>query len=314
MDTVQDCRKWIDEAMQLLSAPDVTPDQISKAVELKTQYIPESVYKYRAVSEYSLQNLRDSTLFLSTANAFNDPYDSAVIYDPLFGVSHAEALLDEIKFLEPERQSILSAEDPIIALVEAVVANAEGFPVADAYAMAQVIKDGHEKFKAEQIVAMNSLIQSMYKICSLSERIDSLPLWAHYAKDHTGFAMEYDFKSNASSVISTMLWPVRYVGVFDASNALRGARAGGGFNNVFAFVAALHKSPDWSYEQEWRLVMPDGPKSPSRNFAAPLKAVYLGSKISSMDEARVRECAAHSGVPVYRMRLVPHLFKMESVR
>ncbi|MBZ3661998.1 DUF2971 domain-containing protein [Pseudomonas monteilii] len=313
MTTVQNCKKWVDEAMQLLSASDVTPERISMAMELKAKNLPAAVYKYREVSKYSLSNLRDSTLYLSSANAFNDPYDSAMIYDPLFGVSHAEALLGEIDLSEAEKQSILSADDPVVALVEAVIAGAEPALINEASSMARILKEGHEKFKMEQMIAMNAQIQSMYKICSLSERLDSLPLWAHYAKDHSGFAMEYDFKSLAFSDISSSLWPVRYVGIFDASNLLRGYKKGASFNNLFAFMAALHKSPDWSYEQEWRLVIPDGPGSPSRNFAVPLKAVYLGAKISDVDEAKVRECAAQANVPVYRMRLVPHLFKMEAV-
>ena len=177
---------------------------------------------------------------------------------------------------------------------------------------AMFLTERNREFMAKVKAQMTFRVQNTYKVCSLTERLDSLPLWAHYAKNHTGFAMEYDFKSLPFyDLMGVSLWPIRYGGIFDATEMLQGAEIGGEFNNMFALVAALHKSPDWSYEEEWRLVLVDGSNQPPRNFSVPLKAVYLGSKITDDDAVKVIEAAAVAGVPAYQMRLVPHEFRME---
>lgn len=305
---------WIDELMGVISGRELSLDAIRSAQELKYSNFPKNLYKYRKVNEYSLGNLSDSSLFLAVASDFNDPYDSAVNFDPLFGETFAGTLLGNVDISLERRSEILNGANPLrAALEELLIVSGQGIESAQLDAIQELITDRHKTMKAEIVTGMNQRIRSSYKICSLTERLDSLPLWAHYADNHKGFAMEYDFKSLAfESVMSLMLWPVRYNGVFNAGEMLKGVRPGMAFNNLFALVAALHKAPDWAYEQEWRLVLPDGVTEPGRNFKAPLTAVYLGTNISSDDERLVRDRASVADVPVFKMRLVPHQFKMES--
>lgn len=311
-------KDWVEELMQLMCARDLPLENISAAQQMKRRHFPASLYKFREVNEYSLSNLRDATLHLTFASTFNDPYDSAVDFDPHFGTTHAELFLDRTEGVSEEsRLAILSAEDPMLEVVRYhhTQADAAGQVGEEVLAkIAAVIKDIHAGFVAKIVTEMNSQLQNSYKICSLTERLDSLPLWAHYAKNHTGFAMGYDFRCLPfKSLVGLSLWPVRYSGVFNASDLLRGIKPGQPFNNLFGVIAALHKSPDWKYEEEWRLVLADSPKEPPRNFVAPLKAVYLGSKISEADENSVLEDALIAGVPVFKMRLIPHEFRMEAV-
>lgn len=311
-------KDWVEKLMELMCARILPLENISAAQEMKRCHFPASLYKFREVNEYSLSNLRDATLHLAFPSTFNDPYDSAVDFDPHFGITHAELLIDRTEGVSEEsRLAILSAEDPVLEVVRYHQSQTDAAGQVDEEVLAKIVavlKDGHANFVAKIVTAMNSQLQNSYKICSLTERLDSLPLWAHYAKGHTGFAMGYDFRCLPfDSVIGLSLWPVRYTGVFNASDLLRGVKPGRPFNNLFGLVAALHKSPDWKYEEEWRLVLIDSPKEPPRNFFAPLKAVYLGSKISEEDESSVLRDALKAGVPVFKMRLVPHEFRMEAV-
>lgn len=308
------CKGWIDELMDMISRRELSNDAIRSAQELKHSNFPGSLYKYRRVNDYSLRNLSDGSLYLAAANTFNDPYDSAVSFDPLFGETYVGSLSDSIGLSLERRSEILNGPDPLRAILEEIL-NISGQTIESAQldVIQSMMSERHETMKAEIVTGMNERIRSSYKICSLTERLDSLPLWAHYADNHKGFAMEYDFKSLPfENMMSLMLWPVRYIGIFNAADMLKGVRPGMGFNNLFALVAALHKSPDWAYEQEWRLVLPDGKVESARNFKAPLKAVYLGKNISSDDERLVRDSARIANVPVFKMRLVPHQFKMES--
>ncbi|MBJ2219621.1 DUF2971 domain-containing protein [Pseudomonas sp. MF7453] len=310
-------REWIDELMQLIGTRSMSLERISAAQSLKFDHFPNSLFKFREVNDYSLNNLESSTLHLTFASNFNDPYDSAVDFDPSFGVSHVESLLNHVEEIsEADRQNILTAKDPMLEMLRYIPAqmNESELSKREIEAICEVLRMSHAKLAVDMVSQMNTRLQNSYKICSLTERLNSLPLWAHYAKNHTGFAMEYDFKGlSPKNLLGLSLWPVIYSGVFNASDVLRGEIPRKNFNNLFGLVAALHKSPDWAYEEEWRLVLVDGPEYPARNLIAPLKAVYLGSKISEKDEERVVCAARAAGVPVLRMRLVPHKFSMEAV-
>lgn len=311
-------KDWVEELMQLICARNLPLENIHAAQRMKRCHFPSSLYKFREVNEYSLRNLREATLYLTFASTFNDPYDSAVDFDPHFGATHAELFLDRMEGVPEERRiAILSAMDPMLEVVRLLhsLGDVTDLIGEDELArIAMVMKAIHQGFVAKTVNEMNGRLQNSYKICSLTERLDSLPLWAHYAKNHKGFAMGYDFRRlPLESVLGLSLWPVRYSGVFNASDLLRGIEPGQPFNNLFGLIAALHKSSDWSYEQEWRLVVVDGSNDPPRNFSAPLKAVYLGSQISEEDEVSVVREALIAGVPVFKMRLVPHEFRVEAV-
>ncbi|MBK5345541.1 DUF2971 domain-containing protein [Pseudomonas sp. TH49] len=310
-------KDWVEDLMQLMCVPALSLENIRAAQELKFSKFPSKLYKFREVNEYSLNNLREATLHLTFASNFNDPYDSAVDFDPHFGVTHAELLLEGIEDVsERDRSAILEATDPVLEVVRLLYARSDEVVTVDEKVLeviADVIKNNHAGFVAKTVEELNGKLQNSYKICSLTERLDSLPLWAHYAKNHSGFAMEYDFRSLPfDSLLGLALWPVRYSGVFNASDLLLGVKTKKSFNNLFGIIAALHKSPDWFYEEEWRLVLADSASMPPKNYKVPLRAVYLGSKISEGDESLILREAAVTGIPVFKMRLVPHEFRMEA--
>ena len=124
-------------------------------------------------------------------------------------------------------------------------------------------------------------------------------MWAHYAKSHEGFCVEYDFKrymkgceENCVNILgchnfmlNLTLAPVHYSGSrFDATNYLKtifqhelGTRLNVPLppyhaDVLFMTKALLVKSEDWSYEKEWRLISP--PENESKERAAEIKAAH----------------------------------------
>ena len=299
---------WVEDVIQLISCPGQNLlENIPRAQTLKRAHFPSSLFKYRVVNEYSLNNLRESSLYLAPAASFNDPFDSSFSFDPLFGQRYAEALVASLKEVdEAEKQRFLESPEPIMAVVEHyrnLVLGPHRMSDQDAKDIAAAL----EKRGAELVSGLASELvegaRKNYTICSLSARLDSLPLWAHYASNHTGFVMEYDFtKLSDSDLLSLSLWPVVYSGVFDARSLLNGFSPGKPFNNLLPLIAALHKSPDWSYENEWRIVMPARHGLSPQNYPAPLKAVYVGVKIADSDLDSIRLAATQAGVPLYRMK------------
>lgn len=125
--------------------------------------------------------------------------------------------------------------------------------------------------------------------------------------------MEYDFASlPVDHFMSRCLWPVLYnEKIYNASEILANINSTEKpFNNMLAIIASLHKAKDWDYEKEWRIIIPDGTTSGPRNFSAPLKAIYLGSRIDKADASKIYAEATEKNLPVFKMQLSQKEFKM----
>lgn len=152
------------------------------------------------------------------------------------------------------------------------------------------------------------------KACSFSARNDSTVMWGHYANSHSGFCLEYDLsKWPLGGPHRRMLYPVIYSPtIFDSTKHILQSMNGGIFNNLFGIVAAIHKSPDWSYEDEWRFLLPLGRPFPDQNHSmpSPPSAIYIGARASDADTEKLLDIAKIKGVQAYKMHLSTEEFKM----
>lgn len=304
---------WRDQILELLNTEELNFENIKKSKNIRNSNIPKSLYKFRQVSDYALANLRESTLYLATANTFNDPYDSAINFNLQFDFFDNSHFIEKLGISKEESARILNEQEPFKEIIKFALKESK-YSEEKADLIYLTIKSSREKFCREQLLNMNAFIQGSYKICSVSERLDSLPLWAHYADNHKGFAMEYDFNSlDKNDPVLNCLWPVYYNGIFECPDIFKKQIEGKNFNNLVAVLAALHKSPDWAYEAEWRMVLPDSPSEKGVTLQAPLKAVYLGSKLEDKDTlSKVLKCAEIANIPVFRMHLIPEEFRVEA--
>lgn len=103
-------------------------------------------------------------------------------------------------------------------------------------------------FMEQQLLQTISLIRSRVGILSLTERFDSLPMWAHYGAQAKGYVMRFDgldrvFSGDATGSLNAVK-PVQYV-----EDLVRMTHDPTTQDNLF-FCKLL----DWSYEREWRVV------------------------------------------------------------
>lgn len=296
-------RPWVKSLIDKFAAELMTPDLIRSILESKKPYIPQKLYKIRNCSEYALKNLRDRTLHLAKANTFNDPYDAAFWgrYDNI----NIMVMCRNLNLPKDLCEDFLKAPEPLRSFYEYCLEQQPG-----SFEIDEKLRE-HEAFSAEGIKGLVDLIQNSYKICSLSERVDSVVTWGHYGSNHTGFAMEYDFTTNEELEIS--LWPVAYSDeLLDISKIFVEQQKSNTFNNLFGVAAALRKANDWKYEKEWRLVIADGPKQKSMSVNAPLKAVHLGARTSTLDQENILKICQKINVPVFKMKLATHEYRMIS--
>ncbi|MGG0425831.1 DUF2971 domain-containing protein [Priestia megaterium] len=218
--------KWKDKYFELLFPKNISEINTELARELKLKKMPKSLYKYRSLDDkgYSLKSLREGTIRFNPASIMNDPYDSALTLSqdkyrnkitsgdilndyPILSTKKNwvfnRSQLDEMKSIIPERlyNELMKYESDNIL-------NLEVDDLLDAFL--RFYKQGFN----EQLYKLIEFIQKQTFITCFTERNDSILMWSHYANNHTGFCLEYDFKKpnniTFNPLIIEYLYPIRY--------------------------------------------------------------------------------------------------------
>ncbi|BCJ06709.1 hypothetical protein PRtIB026_A35350 [Pseudomonas sp. RtIB026] len=285
------------------------PGAFAKAKKLAHPLLPKSLFKFRGVTDGALDNLRNNTLFCAKPKTFNDPFDCALtLKGPDERTIYCKTIISLGWETEEHLNLIKNAADPFGALIQIAKQQTKLTEYLDKHNFREKI----EEILFEPIQTLNDKMRDSCNICSLSERVDSLPMWAHYGDDHCGFAMEYDFrKLDARSKLRSSIWPVLYEKKrYDVTQQIFG-RPVKKFNELFVLGGALSKSADWQYEQEWRIVKYVGSNTPPSNVKVPAPvALYLGAEITEEHSKVLREEAKRKNIPVFRMVLSKDAFKM----
>jgi hypothetical protein len=311
---------WIDEFATIMSGETITHSQIAQAMALKDEHLPDKIYKFREVSDYSLSNFRHDTVWLCSTDKYNDPFEcSAKIgFERLLAAPNSKATEIMLASMKPhlsdeELSTLLSADDPMRAATIAMLDKDASITPEEREIFAGTLFAAVEEIQSETVSGFNAQMQKGMKVCSFGSRNDSVLMWGHYAKSHSGFCLEYDVRSWPSGdKRRRILHPVIYSSeVFDSTKYIVKAMAGGMFNNLFGVMAAIRKAKEWSYEEEWRFVLPLGESVADTNYPMPTpSALYIGAKIAPTHRTQLTAIAATKGIPAYQMRLSTAEFKM----
>lgn len=310
---------WADEFIKMLLPLDARKLNIEGAYLLKHANLPTSIFKYRSVTESSLKNLQDGTVWLADPRSLNDPYDCAHFIDMSrmnqeFMRNMPPHLAEELppdKFTPDVLLQLSNSVDPEGFLIDTLLSD-KSTEQRDQVkeAMRQVVHALHEDMVREQ----SENLKGAFKLCSFSERLDSSLMWSHYANYHKGFCIEYDVSNFPPlDYRSRFLYPVIYTdSVFDATPHFMKGVEHDSFNNLHLNLAGLCKAIDWSYEREWRLLFANGVLREAQAYPmGKPKAVYLGSHIQSENQEQILNICSAQGVPVRKMRHSTSKFLME---
>jgi hypothetical protein len=317
--------EWIAKMVECLASEEANAARAAEAINLKYEYRPKSVFKYRAVDEKgrSLQNLETDRVWVNSPTAYNDPYDSSlsisieilmkgIIRDGVKSIIENE-LVGQID--AAKQSEILESENPGLALQGVVMVN-DGLSEEDKAAYRQLLAAQMDVYEHLAAAKLPESHKDSLKICSFSETSDSIIMWSHYGDQHQGFCIEYGVEDlPPSDMFVRMLFPVVYSErLFDATRYFQAAiRDSKKFNILFPALAALYKSPEWRYEKEWRLVIPANlVKHPGAWRVPKPKAVYLGSLMKEPNRAAVIEVCERRGIAVFQMSLVRDSFCLRS--
>lgn len=249
--------------------------QAINLVKNKNRYLQEPLYQYTKI-KHSEDMINDNLMFLSTLEGFNDPLegDLKCNFDKMINIVLDEELYKN--FSDEQKEQIKSD-----------------------YKNAEIknYKNGWERVKEQVSVAC------------FCEKYDINPMWAHYADNHQGICVEYDF-TNCKPIMD-LCFPVYYID--EANNTeiclkiLKDFKA----KNRLISQLFLKKGRDWSYEKEWRIVIPNtmhikGVNFQWKNRKRYLKflkpeAVYLGYKVNDDDKKYLKAMCRDYDIKIYKM-------------
>jgi hypothetical protein len=166
------------------------------------------------------------------------------------------------------------------------------------------------------------LVSQTHGVLSLSDRPDSLLMWAHYASNHRGFAVEFRASHEWLAQARSVAYGSRRPFVAPLAPTKSQAESAG---PSFFFA----KSSDWAYEREWRLVRKLGeadtvltikgapPQLPLHLFNVPRSAVtgvIIGARMPHKNRERLAEIVLswpRRRLRTLRAHLSPRKFELE---
>ncbi|MUK78949.1 DUF2971 domain-containing protein [Aliivibrio fischeri] len=307
-------KDWYENYKELVFSSETSVEKIEQAIRLKYDHLPELLYKYRAVNDFSLKNLEEDSVWLSDPKNFNDPYDCSFKKkdeinpnDPDFVIELAlnSGVIDGTDSCKIDL--IRSSLNPTETLLELSYPDKPEYGRSFGRALGEVVKEQGLKLTNE----LSENMKQTFKVCSFSENPYSILMWSHYADFHKGFCIAYDFGSLGNEDMRTRLMsPVIYSDeMFDASGIFGRNKT---VNNIlYINQAALVKSKEWAYEKEWRLVFGNMTLQNEMSFRVPkAKYVILGTKISAENAEKIRKICDKKGIEVKNMSMSPMKYSL----
>lgn len=285
-----------------------TPEQLQTLfATIKT---PDCLCRFRSVSKDSLLQLQENKLYYSSADHYDDPFDTFIHVDYSLVKAQYEFLNHQLNTDNPELHNQLKAVEQIIGIsVDQFLDYLKGHPF-DLSAF------------PERIKRIRSIIQrNLFSICFCEDALNET-LWLKYANNYGGFALVYDIKDentylcgkegickNCRSMIEKpSVYPVYYTD--DSYNATRFALACLLLEeqvpqHVIEFIftsvmweaerVSLVKKKCHEYDQEWRMIRPTMASDRTCIKMKPSK-VILGLRMPEFERMLVISAARVAGI------------------
>lgn len=284
----------------------MTAENFEEAIPLKQFHFPKSFFKYRNLSERTLETLHNSYLWLAEISSLNDPFECSIQFDNdecLRAFYASEDFRNNFRHWTGEKLN----DQEIRRLTTSKNPHAEYLAVFREKGM-EIKVTGDEQLKKIQ-KRWNEIVKEQnqnLRICSFSITKNSLLLWSHYSQEHKGIAIEYNFLE--TDHIRTFIQPVIYrnrvhkIGLFEE------------YTTMNMIASSLIKSEDWKYEQEWRLtIFKQADEFPNKVNAPTPIAIYLGTRFDENKKElkdKLFLYAEQNNIPIKRMIKHPNKFEL----
>lgn len=286
------------------------------------EMMPDKLFRYRNCSEMSVEAFENDKVYALTADMFNDPYDMLLRFDIEAVKNMFNSLLSNESFYR--LKDVLGKGKTLpdivkqnfdqenISLIKNIVLSITNDSEIDSFVSNRrnEVMDMVDLYFPLLATFVNKRTAT---ISCFSETIKSVTMWSHYADYHKGFVLEYDLRPTLSNGIPNVgIYPViyddkRYDGTqYILWEFLRMLGVKLPNPDTLSYIkCALHKSSQWEYENEWRLIdsnLRDNIISENKTWVS-LKptAIYYGTNISSDNKNRLHSIAQGKNLKEYNM-------------
>lgn len=286
------------------------------------EMMPDKLFRYRNCSEMSVEAFENDKVYALTADMFNDPYDMLLRFDIEAVKNMFNSLLSNESFYR--LKDVLGKGKTLPDIVK------QNFDQENISQIKNIVLsitndseiDSFVSNRRNEVMDMVDLYFPLLAtfvnkrtatISCFSETIKSVTMWSHYADYHKGFVLEYDLRPTLSNGIPNVgIYPViyddkRYDGTqYILWEFLRMLGVKLPNPDTLSYIkCALHKSSQWEYENEWRLIdsnLRDNIISENKTWVS-LKptAIYYGTNISSDNKNRLHSIAQGKNLKEYNM-------------
>ena len=314
---------WQKKLVRLLFHYSARKLQIEHTFYIKNAHIPQRLYKYRSFCGEHKEALEKNVLWRCSPNKFNDPYDTAIYFNPDKLLIENRSWEDAIHAVErvfeeatPHRPKPIQNPIRFRNWRRSVLEEARTNAPEDLHAIPNglaAVEEAVRLANERMIIQLSEHFRGGFSAVSLSEEPSSIRMWSHYSKNHTGFCIEYDFSTISPEDLRRRLcFPVYYRGkLTDATRYLTHASPEN-INIYFSLYLCLLKSDEWAYEKEWRIVYPTGQAQANAEISMPRpSAIILGARVDTKDKKWMVEYCNHNNLPLMTIRQERSSFKLE---
>lgn len=219
----------------------------------------KNLYKFEAINEYSLRNLKNAQIFFNAPISFNDPFDCSMVESSF---SYKDS--DVVDLYNNFQANGLMGDRPQVKDYD------------------EIPQEFVDQFKAGIVGSIPDIEKKHLRdvgCTCFSEKNDHILMWAHYANGHKGMCLEFDSTQDPFD----RALPITYSDSFPQINPINILiKNEDDLLSKETLKPLLTKYDCWGYEAEWRLFH----KEPRKLYGYPvgaLKAVYFGAAVNFAD-------------------------------
>lgn len=340
-------RAWLDYVSEetIVSESDIYELMWERSSD-KKEHIPSKLYKFYPFNENSIKCIEQNKVYLNTPEYFNDPFDCTICANEL--EFEKEYLLDYIKKTGAIERNVLTQQDKSkierSICVDLEAHKGSPYDLVDSVVFHIYYNEGNYNEKAEELLkvcaearevfkrSLKTLREQKIRVTSFSdlkkEQLQThMEMWAHYGQQHCGFCVEYDL---SASIDDEIIAQIVQGSLFSCKYSARPIRMSK--RNFYKYALekemTLHqiiqfeksiimsfmtKSTVWSYEKEWRMILPNDVSLFYDNMIPfyPIKTIYLGCRMSMDNREYMYRLARRKNIQVVNMEQYYNEFKLK---
>ena len=296
----------------------------------QTVKFPKLLFRYRSVNSNSLEALRTNKLYFSTANYYDDPFDTFLNID-------IDAIRNVLSTTFQTPESIAAIVDAFKSLLGGVLTNEQKDQITVENVAKFFSQEMFEKFLNFALALRNEVKKDVWSVC-FSENGYNEVLWLKYADQYKGFVQIYDLENDENFLCGkqekcancgiwqygTLLYPIYYSDTpYNATDyakivMLRKMEEQAemaippqlyekiGNNPWEPAKITLIKKECHKYDEEWRMITFCRMKPPVMREWIP-SGIILGLRMDPVEENLVISMAKEAGIKnIYKSFIDAH--------